>query len=87
MTSVEMPIPWSDSSMLLRKERVEKDGEKLPIELRKRIAGGVLTKMGAEFQYRGKRQTIEEILAKQLGDVVEFLQGKTRNFRAFLSRW
>lgn len=74
-------------SMLLRKERVEKDGEKLPIELRKRIASGVLTKMGTEFQYRGKRQTIEEILAKQLDDVVEFLQGKTRNFRAFLSRW
>lgn len=74
-------------TMLLRKEKIETEGELLARPLRDKLAERVLAKLRTEFTYRGKRQTPEEILESQLVNLAMFIQGKSTVFRSFAAKW
>lgn len=74
-------------TMLLRNEKISLDGDFLSRSLRDTIAHRILTKLRSEFYFRGKRQTAEEILDRQMYQLKMFIQGKTTKFNPYYAKW
>ncbi len=74
-------------SMLNRRESF-KQGEDntLSEATRKKVAAGVLARLGAEVIHQGRRQTIRETLTHQAMAVRRYLLGQGR-YRPFLAKW
>jgi CRISPR-associated protein Cas1 len=74
-------------SMLNRREpfRQTEDGL-LSEESRKKLAAGILSRLGAEVVHQGRRQTIREVLDHQAMAVRRYLLGQAR-YRPFHAKW
>lgn len=74
-------------SMLARREplKQEKDGT-LNETTRRKVAAGVLGRLGSEVVHQGRRQTMREALDFQAMAVRRYLLGQGR-YRPFLAKW
>jgi CRISPR-associated protein Cas1 len=74
-------------SMLNRRVRlVQEESGLLDKDTRKRVAGSVYHRLGGEAVYRGRRETIKNILLGQAAAIRDTLCGK-RTYKPFLCRW
>ena len=74
-------------AILSKNIKVAKQGNKLSDETRKVISEKFLLRLKSEFNYRNRTTTLNDEIINQANHLVEFLSGKAKKYKPFISKW